>query len=345
MALSRTLDALSEQAPCGEDLEYDASFLEMETLARGKAEQQFGETIVAAEAPDWKSVIACCDGLLERTRDLRVLRYLTQGLISEHGVVGAADGYALVLHAAEQHWDTIHPQLDADDDNDPTMRLNALSALTDPSSLGDGPRASVALRASKWFAIRGAACTVRQALACLGKFDASASDESVSADQLEKMIRTVAQADATNYARNACTAITALSALLSDKVGSHRAPDFRPILTTLTPLADFFDRVTGQTSELATPDDGTAQTAPSDNLPAGAVPSGTVRSRQDAVDALERVCEFLERQEPSHPAPLLIRRAQRLLTMNFLDIMKDLAPDALVNIENIAGTNRINATE
>jgi type VI secretion system protein ImpA len=50
------LAPVSEDAPCGPDLEYDAEFLALEDAARGKAEQQFGDTIIPAEDPDWRKV-------------------------------------------------------------------------------------------------------------------------------------------------------------------------------------------------------------------------------------------------------------------------------------------------
>jgi type VI secretion system protein ImpA len=65
--------------------------------------------------------------------------------------------------------------------------------------------------------------------------------------------------------------------------------------------------------------------------------AGEIRSREDAIRMLERVCEFMERTEPSNPAPLLIRRAQRLVSKNFIEIMEDLAPDSLGAIKGIAG--------
>jgi type VI secretion system protein ImpA len=49
------------------------------------------------------------------------------------------------------------------------------------------------------------------------------------------------------------------------------------------------------------------------------------------------VCEFLARNEPTNPAPLLIRRAQRIMTMPFLDIIRELAPDATGQVETITG--------
>lgn len=69
---------------------------------------------------------------------------------------------------------------------------------------------------------------------------------------------------------------------------------------------------------------------------APAVP-GEIRSREDAVRALERICEYIERTEPANPAPLFIRRGQRLMTKNFVEIMQDLAPDSLGQIKQITG--------
>jgi type VI secretion system protein ImpA len=53
--------------------------------------------------------------------------------------------------------------------------------------------------------------------------------------------------------------------------------------------------------------------------------------------ALEDACLYLEQAEPSHPAPLLIRRAQRLMRMNFYDIVRDMAPAALPQVDVLAG--------
>ena len=65
--------------------------------------------------------------------------------------------------------------------------------------------------------------------------------------------------------------------------------------------------------------------------------SGSIATRDDALKALDRVCEWIERHEPTNPAPLLIRRAKRLMTKNFMDIIRDLAPDGVSQVELIAG--------
>ena len=53
------------------------------------------------------------------------------------------------------------------------------------------------------------------------------------------------------------------------------------------------------------------------------------RSRQDAVRALDAVAEFFRRNEPSSPVPLLVDRAKRLVSKNFLEVLEDVAPDAV----------------
>jgi type VI secretion system protein ImpA len=86
--------------------------------------------------------------------------------------------------------------------------------------------------------------------------------------------------------------------------------------------------------------DGPARAAAAGDDARTVVGVGDIRSREDAIRALERVCDFLARNEPTNPAPLLIRRAQRVMTMPFLDIIRELAPDAAGQVENITGTSQ-----
>ena len=69
--------------------------------------------------------------------------------------------------------------------------------------------------------------------------------------------------------------------------------------------------------------------------------SGDIRSRDDVIRVLTKVSEYLERNEPTNPAPLLIRRAQRLMTMSFVDIMKEMAPEGMDSLTKIAGADQV----
>src|SRR5436190_1639945 len=120
-------------------------------------------------------------------------------------------------------------------------------------------------------------------------------------------------------------ALLALSGL-----DASQAPDLAPLKKLLQRVADAGRKAAGGESLADAPAAAAASS--------GARAPGTINSREDASRALERICEWIERNEPSNPAPLLIRRAQRLMSKSFMDIIRDLAPDGLSQVEKIAGT-------
>ena len=71
--------------------------------------------------------------------------------------------------------------------------------------------------------------------------------------------------------------------------------------------------------------------------PAGGSGSGEIRSREDVVRALERISGYYAKHEPSSPIPLLVDRCKRLVMMGFLDIIRELAPDGVGQIETLSG--------
>ena len=80
---------------------------------QGKAEQQFGDTIIPAEPADWTTVEKLAAGLLSRTKDLRVMLALTQAWTKRRGLSGYADGLLLVQQALSLYWQPIYPLLEA----------------------------------------------------------------------------------------------------------------------------------------------------------------------------------------------------------------------------------------
>ena len=67
-----------------------------------------------------------------------------------------------------------------------------------------------------------------------------------------------------------------------------------------------------------------------------AVP-GQISSREDVMQTLGRLCDYLAVHEPTNPVQLVLRRAQRMMNMSFLELMQDLAPDGLVQAETVVG--------
>jgi type VI secretion system protein ImpA len=65
--------------------------------------------------------------------------------------------------------------------------------------------------------------------------------------------------------------------------------------------------------------------------------SGEIRSREDVVRAIDKICAYYARFEPTSPLPLLLERCRRLVTSSFLDIIRDLAPDSVSQVERLSG--------
>lgn len=334
--LESLLAPLAEAEPSGPDLVYDPEFTELELAGAGKPERQYGDKVYAAEPTDWVAVREHAMALSARTRDLRVALWLARCGARMDGLGAFAQGLQLVHGLMSQLWDSVHPQLDSSDNNDPTMRLNALAPFTaSDAALAD-------LRAASIAPVRGS-LTLRHLELGLGKAEAGADEttptETGVLEALGALLRD--HADVAEQAQTAHATAVQISNLLEERVGAATAPDLAPLIKLLAMLKDAVARVGGAPST-----DAAVQAAGDSGGSAasqtGGVATGAIRGRSDAVRELERICAWIEQNEPSNPAPLLIRRAQRLMDKSFLDIIRDLAPDGLVQVERLAGTDTSN---
>ena len=71
-----------------------------------------------------------------------------------------------------------------------------------------------------------------------------------------------------------------------------------------------------------------------DNIGAQA---GDIANRADVVRMLDKLIRYYRQHEPSSPLPLLLERARRLVPKNFMEIMEDLAPDGVAQINVFKG--------
>ncbi len=322
--LDALLLPLGDPSPSGPDLVYDPEFVAMEQAAAGKPETQWSPAV----PPEWPGVRDQALALARRTRDLRVAMWLLRSNTRLAGLAGAVDGLALLRGLLENLWDSVHPELDRSDHDDPTMRMNALAPL---AAALDG---MADLRTAALAPVRGS-MTLRDLELGLGKAEPGADETApTEAGVLQALQRLLSDHPAVaDLAAAAAGHVKAIDTLLQDRVGSA-APELGPVLQLLNLLEQAVRRARGE-SVTAVAGEATAAVA---DAPQAAVAAGGIRSRSDAARELDRVCEWIERNEPSNPAPLLIRRAQRLLDKSFLDIIRDLAPDGLSQIERIAGT-------
>jgi type VI secretion system protein ImpA len=341
------LQPVSPELPSGENLEYDAEYAGLELAAAGKPEQQFGATVIPAEDPNWDDVFKRTLSLLKRTKDLRVALYLVRSAISTHGMPGLADSLEFMLGLVRDHWEGIHPQLDPDDNNDPTLRVNTIMGLCDAGAVLRMVREAPLVRS------RLGIFSYRDVLVAAGELSPPRGTPPIEQTTIDAAfaecdaegLKTTADAVARAYAATA-----AIEATVTDHVGVSNAPNLQDLSDLLKGMKkSVFDRLQSRGLSLDAPVEAAAPAAGAETAsaaapaangqkPAGpALPSGEFNSREDVIVALDKICDYYKRYEPSSPVPLFLNRAKRLASKSFLEILRDLTPDALSQALSLGG--------
>lgn len=332
------LTDVSADAPCGEDLQYDNAFIALEQKAKGTPEQQIGDRIEPAQPPNWKEVRQDALELLERTRDLQVILYLIQALIHTDGPTGLRDGLSLLEGVVSKFWPHLYPLLDPDDDNDPTQRVNILMGLCDFETIMR-PVALAPLVESRALG----RFSLRDVQIATGKLPPPGDGSAVPDLATIKAAFMDAEPDALESTRQAVASsldsLRAIEAFVTDQVGVGAAPNFAPLRDLLKEVQQVFAEYAEAIGDgVAQPvADSESESASVAVAKPGAGRPGEIASRQDVIKTLDLICDYYARCEPSSPIPLLLKRAKRLVFMDFIEIIKDLAPDGLSQVEFIRG--------
>jgi type VI secretion system protein ImpA len=132
------------------------------------------------------------------------------------------------------------------------------------------------------------------------------------------------------------TACGAIEAAMRSAHGVEFAPDFDQLTTQFKKMMAVL-RTHIATHPSATPADAGEAATGEGGGGATVVAVGAIKSRQDAIRALDAAAEFFRRNEPSSPIPLFLDRAKRLVAKDFLEVLADVAPDALPQARSAGG--------
>lgn len=343
MDVDALLEERDEDQPSGEDLEYDPDFTELEIAAQPGEERQVGDEVLPAEDPDYKDVRTRAMGILERSHDLRAAIFLAEAELRLSGFTGFAAATRYLAGCLEQHWATCHPQLDEEDDDDPTMRVNAVRGLSDDRRILRGVRRAP-LTASRMFG----ALTLRDIAVAKGEVTAPADMESIpDMSQVNAAFQDTeedALAEIAEAAAQALADVQAISAAF-DEHTPGMGPDLDPLIDLLKTANSHLRAATGadvEEEEAATGDEedgaaGAAAPRPALGGGGGGGGGGAITSPTDVTNALDRIIGYYERHEPSSPLPILLVRAKKLVNADFLTIVRDMAPDGIDNVHLVGG--------
>lgn len=335
------LKPVAEDKPCGEDFTYHPAFQNLETISRGKAETQFSP----AEEPDWKAVRDAALEVLGQSKHLSASVILCSALLKVGGLEGLRDGFAVVRGLTEKYWDGLYPKLDAEDNNDPIERLNILNNLSGGRFITQLKQVllcnSPAMGRITLQQIITAKEKAGQAEPAGGKKD---SDSTPDLNQIQAAFRDAGSdtAKITLVLVNEVIGhVQGIESFLDSTLGAGKGVNFEPLdklfvimKSAVAPHASTGDASAGQPSDgnPALPAGGGKSSAKG-----GPGLSGSIQTRADVIKALDLICDYYRDNEPSSPVPLILQRAQRLVAMDFMEIVTDLTPDALTQLQVITG--------
>jgi type VI secretion system protein ImpA len=317
---------LSGDAPCGENLE------DSQLLASFDAFRLFGQSVPLHPAPAWRDVEAKSRAALERSKDFRLLAHFGAAVLRTEGLPAFLGTLSVAAHWLDQYWAQVYPLVD----EDAILRKNALNSFADRMAVVDGVRRLPILR----HPVLGS-FSLRDFEIATGQVPKPDGEEVPDEAAMRAVLAASSAADLTVLQTAVLGALDALQAIetkMREEGGSEAAPTFDPLITQLVQLQRL---ITGGLA--AHPSAATATQAGADGASAatGAAPrSGppqAINSRQDAIAALDAVAAYFRLNEPSSPIPLFIERAKRLVAKDFLEVLADIAPDALSQARSAGG--------
>ena len=335
------LRPLSEAEPCGQSLE------DTTVLAAFDAYQLFGQQLAIGSRrpgqkedepptpPDWNEVLEKSTAALATSKDLRVLAYFGAAQLWTGGLVPFCETLRVAAGWLENWFDGVYPR----SDGDIYFRTNALNNFNDRLAIVDAVRRAplVSNRGTGPISLRH--IELASGIVPVTKQDATPTKEG----EISVAFATAPLADLRTEAdavKKALDSLTQIDTKMLAAGGLDATPNFdghgdkEKLVSLRHQLKRIHEIVCAQIA--ARPDAAPGEVEADGNGAAAAGVFGAIRTREDAVRALDAVITFFQNTEPSSPVPLFIERAKRLIAKNFLDVLQDIVPDAL-NAAKAAG--------
>jgi type VI secretion system protein ImpA len=323
-------EPISAEQPCGEDLDATSVLSAFDALrlfgqlrspeAPPDADDEENALAKARPPLEWERIRADALDGLARSKDLRLLAYLGTALLRTDGLPAFAQVLTTASQWLEAYWPQVYPVVDEDG----IARRNALNCLADPMAVVDRVwrLPLVASRQHGRFSLRDIEIARGQAMP--GPMEAKADESAIRDAFGELSLEDITALD--RSVTDAMAALSSIDARMRSEGGPEAAPEFGPLVTQFAKL----NRTCREHLALRSDAGGAAAAGPEGGEAAQAgYTGGAIKSRQDAVRALDSVADYFRRNEPSSPIPLLIERAKRLVAKDFLEVLADIAPDAV----------------
>jgi type VI secretion system protein ImpA len=313
--------------PCGESLEDSPLLSSFDTY------RLFGQqTSLDAKAP-WREIKNEALNALARSKDLRLLAYLGTAVLRTDGIPAFSATLDVAATWLETYWSHVYPLVT----EDAVLRWNALKCFTDEWVVMDGLRRAPLVASPKHGRF-----SLRHVDAAASRTSLEPGQDPPKPEQIDAAFAAAPLGELVDL-RSSIVQATVAAARIDARMQNAAGSDGKPVFASLSKLLVRMERVL--IAQLAVRPRGAAAQADIAQKPdggaaainEGATVVGVIRSRQDAIKALDAVAEFFQRTEPSSPIPLFLERAKRLVSKNFLEVLADVAPEAVAQARAAGG--------
>ena len=341
------LPPLSEEAPCGPDLDLTGDSEFMNYLATSEVALPTSTSSSPSDrtsffnfdpkAIDLQAVIAAGDKLLERSQDLRLLVLTAKLSALRRDFAGFCERVETAAWLLANRWDHVHPQAE---DGDFANRLAQIANLDDQAAAVLPLQYATLLETR-----RDGPLAFRAQMIALGEAKSREGETLASSSAIERILSTVELEKleaAAARANRLAAALRGLTLLTAEKIDPRDAVRFKDLGPVAEKIRDFLAESLARRSPgagAAEPGESGDEAAPAaaGGAPAAAAAPTPLDSFEGVDAVLGAALGYFATREPSSPALLLIRQAREALGKNLYDVMRLLAPNHADNARVFVG--------
>ena len=342
MRFEGLLTPIAEGDPCGPDLdeEGDDAYLNYILGAGNRMPERYINPETGAPfdrgAVDLKAETAAIAGLLEKTRDLRLLTLDVRFQILAGQIEGMAEGVEAIASLLHTYWEQVHPR---GADGDFTMRQNTILALEDRATAVMPLRHAPILTDQ-----RAGSISLHDYLLATGAVAPREEERVVDVNQILFLFNSEAHRARVDQVHAALTALRAslsrIAAAFAEKTDYSYPVGFDLLAGA---AGEILKAIEAGRSDLGTKaveeepaapdasgerDTAAARPAPGEGT-APTLAAGAIASQAAAAAALLAAETYFGRNEPSSPALILLHQARLLVGKPLVEALEALLPDSV----------------
>lgn len=341
--IEQLLQPIREDSACGDPAQGSATFVDLEKAKKGEPDRQFYTDEDDRSGPDWKEVKTLSLELLNHTRDLQVLSYLSMALLHTEGLKGFCTGISLIRQSLDTFWECMYPELDQEDPEDPAWeRTNVLSELSHISFI-------LQLRKQPIISARMlGAFSLNEIQAAYNPGTADSGEEAPRPEHVDGVFTEMGQEGVAELAQSVSTGmddLTKIEELFKERAAPLGYPDLSNLHDCLKEITLILNQKAGDTeaeAETSAPQstDGTVGdvNTGAQNIRVSAA-AHEINNRGDVIKAIDKICDYYTKNEPGSPVPLLLNRAKKMVDQDFMQIVQELSPDSVNQMQYILGVS------